>query len=216
VEALKSVPAEIAAKYRDPKALADLTLRAAGMMTGSLAAGSGLSSAEESLLQAQRQDLEMARQQNAAVFQLRLSEAQKLIGESAYFDPEYFGLQRARDAQRAGATAKRGGLRGLSDERRDVAERQYDLGIARNVGTAYDSGYQTGVQGRLSTRAAGLAALPSGYPTMSGDYGALMGAYSNASERKRQREQDIGKFFDPLLDPNRDREMDDDKPPTSG
>jgi hypothetical protein len=214
VEALKSVPAEIAKRFQDPKAMADLTLRAAGMMAGSLAAGQGLSDQEMALVRAQQQDLEQARRMNAEVFRTRLDEAQKLIGESAYFDPEYFGLQSARRAQMAGEQAKRAGLRGTTGDKRAVAQRQYDLGTARNVGTAYDSGYMSGVQGRLQTRAAGLSALPGAFPTS--DYSSLMNAYSNKDQRKRQQQQDIGRFLDPVFNPNREREVYDDELPGQG
>lgn len=215
-EALKSVPAEIAARFQDPQALADLTLRAAGMMAGSLAAGQGLSDQEMALVKAQQQDLEQARRMNAEVFRTRLDEAQKLIGESAYFDPEYFGLQSARRAQMAGDQAKRAGLRGLQGEKRAVSQRQYDLGTARNTGTAYDSGYMSGVQGRLQTRAAGLSALPGAFPSSSGDFSSLMNAYSNADQRKRTQRESIGEALDPVFNPKRKREVYDDELPHSG
>lgn len=215
-EALRSVPAEIAARFQDPQAMADLTLRAAGMMAGSLAAGQGLSDQEMALVKAQQQDLEQARRMNAEVFRTRLDEAQKLIGESAYFDPEYFGLQNARRAQMAGDQAKRAGLRGLQGEKRAVSQRQYDLGTARNTGTAYDSGYMSGVQGRLQTRAAGLSALPGAFPSSSGDFSSLMNAYSNADQRKRTQRESIGEALDPVFNPKRKREVYDDELPHSG
>ena len=213
-EAIKSAPAEIAAKYQDPKAMADLMLRAAGQMAGSALAGSGLTSEEQKLLEAQRKDLEEARRNNAEVFRARLDEAQKLIGESAYFDPEYFGLQGARQAQMAGGQAARAGLRGMTGDRRATTKRQYELGTARNTGTAYDSGYQRAVSGRLQTRAAGLAAFPGAYPGT--DYSALMQAYGNADNRKRQTEQDIGKFTRDVINPNREQEVYDDELPQGG
>lgn len=213
MEALKSVPAEIAARYQDPQVMADLTLRAAGMMAGSLAANQGLSDQERALVQAQRRDLEQQQRMNAEVFRARLSEAQKLIGESAYFDPEYFGLQSARRAQMAGDQAKRAGLRGLQGDKRAVAQRQYDLATARSKGTAYDTGYATGVEGRLRTRAAGLAAFPGAYPSSAGDFNSLMAAYGIGEGRERQQQQDVGKFLDPFLNPQREREVYDDELP---
>jgi len=207
-EALRSVPAEVAARFRDPRTMADMTLRAAGMLAGSVAAGDGLTSDERKLLQAQRRDLEEARRGNQELFRARLDEAQKLIGESAYFDPEYFGLQSARRAQMAGGQAKTAGLRGMTGDRRRVAERQYDLGTARNTGTAYDSGYMSGVQGRLQTRAAGLAAFPNAFPQAQG-YESLMNAYGMGNQRKRQTQQDIGAFLDPVLNPGRDKRTED-------
>ena len=195
VDALRQVPDVIAAKFKDPKALADMTLRAAGQLAGSAIAGDGLSDQERALLQAQTDELRALQQTNQALFNQRLEQAQSLIGESKYFDPEYFGLQRARREQLAGAKAKAAGLRGLEGPRREAAERRYDLTTARNVGTAYDQGYGAGVTGRLQTMQAGLTAMPSGFPSSMGDYTNLRGAYSSAASRARETQRDIGDLF---------------------
>jgi len=198
-EALMSVPGAIADKFSDPKALADLILRAGGQLAGSALAGEGLTAEEQKLLQAQTEELRQLQQTNQALFNQRLEQAQALIGESKYFDPEYFGLQRARRAQLAGAKAKTAGLRGLSGERREAEARRYDLATARDTGTAYDVGYGTGVQGRLGTMQAGFAAMP-GYMTPSTQaYGALAALYGKGEERRAQQATDIGRFFGDLI-----------------
>jgi hypothetical protein len=195
MDALRQVPDVVAAKFKDPKALADMTLRAAGQLAGSAIAGDGLSDQERALLQAQTDELRMLQQTNQALFNQRLEQAQSLIGESKYFDPEYFGLQRARREQLAGTKAKAAGLRGLEGPRRESEARRYDLATARNVGTAYDQGYMQGVGGRLQTMQAGLSMMPSGFPSSMGDYTNLRGAYGSAATRARQTQQDIGDLF---------------------
>lgn len=188
-EALAKVPETIAARFKDPAVLADLTLRAAGALAGSAAASEGLTPEEVELLNAQRNELETLRSQNVDLFNQRLSQAQALIGESKYFDPEYFGLQRARQAQIRGAVAKRAGLRGLTGERRAAAERRYDLAIGRDVGTAFDVGFNTGVQGRSGAMQAGLAAIPPSYPDTVSGYASLRQGYTAgqaAAERRAQ------------------------------
>lgn len=197
VEALKKVPAEVAARFQDPKQLADLTLRAAGMLAGSVAAGEGLTDQEMALLNAQMQDLDTMRRMNNEVFMARLNEAQQLIGESRYFDPDYFGRMGAAQAQFAGSQAKRAGLRGKTGEERRVASRQYDLGISRNAAAGYDSGYQTGVEGRLKTRAAGLAAFPGMYPSQA-SYAGIGNMYDLGERRAAERARNIGEFFGSL------------------
>ena len=201
-EALAQVPKVIADKYSDPAALADLTLRAAGQLAGSAIAGDGLSEEERRLLDAQVEELRRLQQANQVLFIQRLEQAQNLIGESKYFDPEYFGLQRARRAQIAGARAKRAGLRGLEGAARQAEARRFDLATARDVGTAFDVGYGTGVQGRLSTLQAGINAMPQGYPSSMGDYTYLRGAYDRAAERARQTQRDIGALFGSLTGRN--------------
>ena len=197
-EALKRVPGAVADKFSDPKALADLILRAGGQLAGSALAGEGLTAEEKMLLQAQAEELRQLQQTNQALFNQRLEQAQALIGESKYFDPEYFGLQRARRAQLAGAKAKMAGLRGLSGERRQAEARRYDLATALDTGTAYDVGYGTGVQGRLGTLQAGITAMP-GYMTPNTQaYRELADLYNRGEERSATRATGIGRFFGDL------------------
>lgn len=186
------------ARLTSPEGLADLTLRAAGMLAGSAIAGDGLSAEERELLKAQTEELRMLQQTNRALFEQRLEQAQNVIGESKYFDPEYFGLQRARRAQLAGAKAKRSGLRGLTGAAREAESRRFDLAIGREVGTSFDQGYLTGVQGRLGTMQAGLNMMPSAFPSSMGDYTYLRGAYGSAADRARQTQRDIGDLFGSL------------------
>jgi hypothetical protein len=195
---IKQVPGKIADKLTDPERLADLTLRAAGMLAGSAVAGDGLSDEERALVEQQRADLENLRNTNRSLFDQRLEQAQNLMGESKYFDPEYFGLQRARRAQLAGAKAKRAGLRGLEGGARRSEGRRFDLATARDTGTAYDVGYGTGVQGRLGTMQAGMTAMPSAYPSAAAEYTALQNVYTNANTRARDRQKDIGNLFGSL------------------
>ena len=197
-DALKQVPGEIAAKFSDPKTLADLTLRAAGQLAGSAIAGDGLSDQERALLEAQTNELRTLQQTNASLFAQRLEQAQNLIGESKYFDPEYFGLQRARRAQTAAARAKRAGLRGLEGASRAAEARRFDLATARDVGSSFDQGYLAGVQGRLSTMQAGINAMPQGYPSSMADYTNLRAAYGAANTRAREQAGDIGDLFGSL------------------
>lgn len=196
METLSQTGTEIKRKFTDPKSLADLTLRAAGMMAGSAIAGDGLSDQERALLDAQTAELQTLQSQNQALFNEKLNAARDLIGESKYFDPEYFGLQSARRAQTQVATAKRAGLSGLTGERRRAEERRYDIAGGRATGTAYDTGFQTGVQGRLATEQAGLSAFPSQYPNsaMSG-YGSLMSTYGAADRRREQAARQVGSLF---------------------
>ena len=193
-EAVRAVPGTIAAKFSDPKALADLTLRAAGSIAGSLAAGDGMSDQEKQLLQAQTDELRKLQESNKALFDQKLQAAQDLIGESKYFDPEYFGLQRARRAQLANAKAKQAGLRGLTGSRRASEERRLDLATGRDTGTAFDQGYGAGVQGRLQTMQAGLTAMPA-YPSAESGFTNLRAAYGAADTRRRDAISDFGKLY---------------------
>jgi hypothetical protein len=198
MEALKALPGEIANKFTDPKTLADLTLRAAGQLAGSAVAGDGLSGEERGLLDTQTAELKELQKNNVALFNERIEQARGLVGESKYFDPEYFGLQRARRTQIAGATAKRAGLRGLEGGRRTAEGRRFDLATARDTGTAFDQGFGAGVQGRLATTQAGLSLYPASYPSSMGDYMNLSRAYDTAENRKIREQSQIGTLFGSL------------------
>jgi hypothetical protein len=194
-EAVRAVPGEIAAKFSDPKALADMTLRAAGALAGSLSAGDGMSDEEKRLLKAQTDELRALQESNKMLFDQKLQAAQDLIGESKYFDPEYFGLQRARRAQLAGAKAKRAGLRGLKGSRRASEERRFDLATGRETGTAFDQGFGAGVTGRTQTLQAGLTAMPDMQTGYGGDYKNIYDQYTAADRRSKERAQGIGDLF---------------------
>ena len=206
--ALRRVPEAVAARFRDPEALADLTLRGAGMLAGSAVAGTGLSPEEQQLLQAQTEELNWLRENNQAEFNRRLSEAQRLLGEARYFDPEYFGLQAARRQQLAGAVAEREGLRGLTGAAREAEQRRYRLGTARSAGTAYDVGFGQGVQARTQLQQAGLSALPQPSQfTTGGGYASLAEAYGQAGRRGQEQARDIGTLFGAITGaPRRDEE----------
>lgn len=202
-DAVKAIPGELKAKFTDPKALANLTLQAAGQLAGSYFAGDGMSDQEKQLLQAQTDELRALQVSNKALFDQKLQAAQDLIGESKYFDPEYFGLQRARKAQLAGAKIKRGaanqgGLRGLEGSRRASEERRIDLATGRDTGTAFDQGYGTAIGGRLQTMQAGLSGMPGMQTGYGADYKNLYDQYAAADKRTRQRSEDIGDLFGTL------------------
>jgi hypothetical protein len=195
MEAVSQVPGNIAGRFRDPQVLADITLRAAGQLAGSALAGSGLSPEEQALLDEQVAELRTLREQNAELFQQRLQQAQDLIGQSRYFDPEYFGLQSARRAQTAGAAAKRAGLRGLEGSRRQGEARRYDLATGRATGTAYDTGFTSAIAPRAQLSMAGLSAMPTGYPSSISSYTPLANAYAGAATGRTQQAQRIAGLF---------------------
>lgn len=202
LSALRSVPAAIAQQFTNPNVLANLTLRAAGMLAGSAIAGDGLTPEEQRLLEAQAADLEWLRQANRQAFEVKLHEAMNLIGEARYFDPEYFGLQAARRQQLAGAEQERTGLRGLSGDRRQAEQRRIRLGTARNAGTAFDIGYGQGVTARTQTRTAGINAIPmpNQYSGLA-NYPAIGNMYDAAEQRRIREAERIGNFFGEFTGP---------------
>lgn len=186
-------------KFTDPKQQADLLLRAAGQLAGSALAGDGLTPEQQQLVNQQTEELKQLKETNKELFDQRLSWAQGLLGESRYFDPEYFGLQSQRGVQTTGARAKREAMRKLAGKGkaglRAAEERRYDLGIATGGESAYLQGADTAQQNKIRTMQAGLAQMPTGSPEYSGQYAALQKAYSEGEAARNTRAQNIGTLF---------------------
>ena len=195
VDSLKTGVKDAWTNATSPENVSEFATQGAKYAVGALAAGDGMNSAQEAMLREQRQMARNATQANEAMFNTRRDEALKLVREADYFDPEYMGLQRARDAQLRGARSKTAGLRGLDAGSRTAEARRYDLNNTRNTGTAYDQGYQSGVTARNQTRTAGLSQLPTSYQTNMSDYTGVGTAYDEADKRRRQMSEDIGNLF---------------------
>jgi hypothetical protein len=116
-------------------------------------------------MKAQQAELEKARASNAAFTQERFSQAQRLLGEADYLNPEYMGRQAGQAALVRGSIQEAEGTRGLTGARREAELRRFRLGTSRNVGTAFQQGFGQGVTGRIQTRQAGIQSIPTEYPT---------------------------------------------------
>jgi hypothetical protein len=141
----------------------------------------------------QEAELQRAQQVNAALTQQRLDQANRLIGEAEYFDPEFMGRQAAQAAMIRGGIQETQGTRGLTGERRAAEQRRFRLGTARTAGTAYQQGFGTGVQARTGTRAAGINALPSEFPTTNAASAIAM--RESADRDRAAREAGLSELF---------------------
>lgn len=186
-------------KFTDPKQQADMLLRAAGQLAGSQLAGEGLTPEQQDLVNQQAEELKKLKETNSDLFNERLAWAQGLLGESRYFDPEYFGLQAQRGVQTTGARAKREAMRKLQGKGkaglRAAEERRYDLGIATGGEQAYLQGADAAQQNKLKTMQAGVSQLPTGAPDYTNQYSALLKTYGDAEASRNARAQNIGNFF---------------------
>jgi hypothetical protein len=201
-QALAKVPEALQAKFTDPKALADLTMRAgAQLLTGQLS-DAGLSNEEKQLLQARVEEMKQNKEVNNELFQTQLREAYDLLGRSDYFDPGYFGQQYAGAAKQRTSAQKEAALRKVNPRNkgsRAALERQYNLQSAREEATAYDKGSMYGFDAGLKLTQQALNALPKSAPTSSADASALSTAYGNIEERKRKSQEGLNKTLGPLF-----------------
>jgi len=217
-EAIKRVPGEVADRFSDPEVLADATLRAAGSLAGQASAGQGISDEERELIEAQKRDLEILREQNQEAFRDRLEAARGILGEARYFDPQYFGLSAQQDVQMRAAQQQRESAReaALQPGRAGLSvgeSRRGQLGANVAGQSAYlQSAEQARRQG-LETYQAGLNALPnpSSYSTLASTQG-VQNMLASAREEREQAEREAGQFFGSILGASgssRDNEDDD-------
>lgn len=203
--AVSEIPGRIGAQFTDPKRLADMTLRAAGMMVGSAVAGDGLTPADRQLLDQMTQDMQQLRETNQQLFQQRVQAAQDLAGEAKYFDPEYYGLQAARKAQTQVAREAAAGLRGMTGERLAAGQRRAALETARAAGTGFDTGFQQGMRGQVERRRAGISAMPTEAPSMMLGYESLGRAYDTAARRRTEAQKQVGSLFADVFSPDQSK-----------
>lgn len=149
------------------------------------------------IAKAQEAELKRAQQVNAALTQQRLDQANQLIGEAAYYDPEYMARQAAEAAMTRGAVQATEQTRGLTGERLAAERRRMALGTSRTAGSAYQQGYGTGVGARLQTRQAGIQAIPNEYP-MTSSASAIASAEA-ARQARAEEVKKLGDIFDTVL-----------------
>jgi hypothetical protein len=198
-QAAKAVGSELTKKFSTPKGQAELLLKAAGQIAGSYATQSP---EEQQLLDEARRDLEQLRSTNQQLFNEKLSAAQQMVQDANYFDPEYFGLQRARKTQIAGAQLERDTLAKIPRQRaglRAAEQRRLRLGTSREAGTAYDTGFTGAIDAQNKSRTAGLNLYPT-YSTNAINYGSTLATgYGTAEERARKSRESTGKFLSGLF-----------------
>ncbi len=196
-----SVLQELKSRVTDPKMQADLVLRAAGQLAGSAMAGTGLSEEQQAMVDAQKAELAQLQQTNRALFEQRLNEATNLIGESKYFDPEYFGLQAERGVTTGIQRQKEEALRGIAakDPRRaglrTAEARRYNLEAATRGQSAYLQGADTAQANKVRVAQAGLAALPTGGVNVMGSSSDAASLLAKAEEQRRQALEATGQLF---------------------
>ncbi len=193
VNVLREGGQAIVAKFTDPKAIADMTLRAAGQLAGSALAGSGLSPEEQKLLAAQAADLQELKNTNQELYNLRLEQAKAILGEAA----RDYGFETESQARARGAGLTTAAVRGLTGERRRTELARQRRARAEEIATGRTRGELMTAQQTQSARQAGLAALPVAGPqsaTMLARSG-LMSDYAEAERRRKEASEASGQFF---------------------
>lgn len=165
---------------------------AAPLALGAALVGSG----DTAQMKAQQAELERAQRVEQGYANERFAQAQRFMNEADRLDPDYMGRRAASEAMVRGSILEKDATRGLTGERLAAERRRARLGTARNVGSAYEQGYGAGVAGRTQTRAAGLSAIPTSFPTRSGE---LMGIEENRQRNQEAEQKGLGLIFGQVL-----------------
>ena len=187
-------------------------MRLGMQMAGSLASGPAMSPEEQRLMDMQTAELQRVSQQNQLYEAERANAARKLMGESEYFNPEYYGGMSQKAYQVAAGRAEDDALRkysSLNENARESEARRLALSRAAGGQTAYLQGADAGEQNRIRTFQAGANLLPTSTSTsaMSG-FSPLMTAYDNAYNRQRQQAGDVGTLYGSIFDYDNARKKD--------
>lgn len=190
---LRTAGQEVVSKFTDPRAIADMTLRAAGQLAGSALAGSGLSNEEQKLLAAQAADLQELKNTNQELYNLRLEQAKAILGEAA----RDYGFETESQARARGAGLTTAAVRGLTGERRRTELARQRRARAEEIATGRARGELMTAQQTQAARQAGLGALPVAGPeagTMMARAG-LMNMYGVRETRRAQQAGNIGDYL---------------------
>jgi len=205
LEKLSEVPSTVIDKVTNPDTLANMTLMAGGQLLATALIPPGsmpeLSAEEQQVMDQYKQELAVLKETNEAAFNAKMDAAKQYLVQAGYFSPEYFGLQAANKAAVESERKMREYRRtaGLTDFRSTgknaAEERRFALDSARNVQSAYDTGFQKGMTSKDAAMKTGYGMIPGADATYANALANLGNMYSaRRGEADKQREN-ITSFF---------------------
>ena len=205
MEKMASVPSKVLDKVTNPDTIANLTLQAGGMLLATTMIPPGsmpeLSAEEQQVLEEYTAELADLKENNKAAFDAKMDAAKQYLVQAGYFSPEYFGLQAANrtaiDQERKLREYRRtAGLTNFrATGRNDAEERRMALAGARNVQSAFDSGFQKGMTAQDQKIKAGYGMIPSGDPSYANALAGLATTYSNLRGQADKQRENLTELF---------------------
>jgi hypothetical protein len=189
----KSFTGELAARFTDPKRMADMAVLATPNLIGqlySMQAGKE----QQKQIEKYQAELKALEGKDQAAYELKLKEAQEYIANAKNINPNYWGQMSANQANISGARrlaeayrdTPMAGLRDLSgDRRRDM------IGLSQNVGTAYNQGYITGQGMRDQAVRTGYSMLPNAPRTGLEGQRQIAGMYADLDNSRAAAAQGV-------------------------
>ena len=196
---LSRTGSEIAARFTDPKALADVSIQAGLQLIGAEVMGVGdMSDEEKEVLRLQKEQMEELKQRDKQAYDFAMSRANELYAMGQRFDPEQMARQYYGRASQKAGIAKRDAMRKINPSNTALAaaeERRFNLGTAANTGSAYDRGMIAG----LNQQANYLNKSAAAFPNQGGNYSAaltgLNQTYANLAQKKSAAQQGFNQMF---------------------
>jgi hypothetical protein len=167
LEKMQSVPSAVVSKVTDPDTLANLTIQAGAQLIAGAVVPDGLpelSTEEASTLEAYKQELAELKQRDEAAFNQKMDAAKQYLTQAGYFDPTAMGYQAAKNQQLSDARKllefqRKSSLTNRAGLSRAEARRQM-LGSSRNVQSAFQQGFDSGVKNQTEMVRAGYNMTP--------------------------------------------------------
>jgi len=183
LEKMQSVPSAVVSKVTDPDTLANLTIQAGAQLIAGAVVPDGLpelSTEEASTLEAYKQELAELKQRDEAAFNQKMDAAKQYLTQAGYFDPTAMGYQAAKNQQLSDARKllefqRKSSLTNRAGLSKAEARRQM-LGSSRNVQSAFQQGFDSGVKNQTEMVRAGYNMTPNA-PTSSMNALANMNNY---------------------------------------
>ena len=196
---LSRTGSEIASRFTDPKALADVSIQAGLQLIGAEIMGVGdMSDEEKEVLRLQKEQMEQLKARDKEAYDFAMKRANELYAMGQRFDPEQLARQYYGRASQKAGLAKRDALRNINPSNtalRAAEERRFNLGAAANTGSAYDRGMITG----LNQQANYLNKSAAAFPNQGGNYSAaltgLNQTYANLARKKSAAQQGFNQMF---------------------
>jgi hypothetical protein len=182
-----------------PENLGKASLQMAGNMLTDALVQSDYSAEQQQLIDQRKAEVARLEAQGAEVDKIKLAEARKMLQQAMQVDPTYLARQKANAAKnqaarstneavrRAGASGRRAGL-SESIRRRGV------LAGGKHSASAFDAGYQGGLEKKIALQKGGVGMLPTS-TALGGYYTNLGTQYKDAEEARDKEREGYNQLF---------------------
>ena len=182
-----------------PENLGRASLQMGGNMLTNALVQSEYSEQQQELIDQRKAVVARLEAQGAEVDTIKLAEARKLLQQAMQVDPTYLARQKAnaaksQDARRTNEAVRRAGSSGRRAGLTDSIRRRGALAGGKHAASAFDSGYQGGLEEKIALQKGGVGMLPTS-AGLSGYYANLGSQYDSAEEARDKEREGYNQLF---------------------